>query len=306
MASEIAIHDTNSLKDKIYTIRGVQVMLDSDLAEIYGYEVKTLNQQVKRNLNRFPSDFMFQLTRDEFDFLRSQFTTSNLKSQFVTSSWGGVRKLPNAFTEQGIYMLATVLRGELAEQQSIFIMRAFREMKHFLQTNAHVFAEIENIKKHLLDSDIHHREHDRQIDELFTLLDKYNVKDTHGIFYQGQIFDAYAKFKSFIQQATKEIVLIDNYVDVSTLERLTDKNSGVPVKIYTAPNTRLTAQDIQNFNTQYPTLTVNYTTRMHDRFLIIDNSILYHIGASLKDLGKKCFAFDVFDASFIPDILAKI
>ena len=304
--NEIAIHNTESLKDKIYTIRGVQVMLDSDLAEIYGYEVKTLNQQVKRNLNRFPSDFMFQLTRDEFDLVKSQFATSHLKSQIVTSSWGGVRKLPNAFTEQGIYMLATVLRGELAEQQSIFIMRAFREMKQFLQTNAHVFAEIENIKKHLLDSDIHHREHDKQINELFTLLDKYNVKDTQGIFYQGQIFDAYAKFQSFIAQAQTEIILIDNYVDVTVLERLATKNSGVAVTIYTSNNAKITAQDIQNFNAQYPPLTVHYTTNMHDRFLIIDHKILYHIGASLKDLGKKCFAFDLFDASFIPDILAKI
>ena len=304
--SAIVIHNTETLRDKIYTIRGVQVMLDSDLAEIYGYEVKTLNQQVKRNINRFPSDFMFQLTREELDLIKSQFVFSNLKSQFVTSSWGGVRKMPYVFTEQGIYMLATVLRGDLAEQQSIFIMRAFREMKQFMQTNARVFAEIDTIKKHLIDSDIHHKEHDKQIAALFSLMDKYKIDETQGVFFQGQIFDAYAKFKSFIQQANKEIVLIDNYVDISVLERLADKNSGVSVTIYTLPNTRLTAQDIRSFNAQYPTLTVNYTTKMHDRFLIIDNSILYHVGASIKDLGKKCFAFDLFDASFIPDILAKL
>lgn len=291
MASEIAIHDTNSLKDKIYTIRGVQVMLDSDLAEIYGYATKDFNRQVKNNIERFDEDFRFQLTDDEYNAI--------LRCKISTSSWGGKRYKPYAFTEQGIYMLMTVLKGDLAVAQSKTLIRLFREMKHFVQNNMLVFDEIVSIKQHQLNTD-------KRVDELFTLLDKYNVKDTQGIFYQGQIFDAYAKFKSFIQQATKEIVLIDNYVDVSTLERLADKNSGVPVKIYTAPNTRLTAQDIQNFNTQYPTLTVNYTTRMHDRFMIIDNSILYHIGASLKDLGKKCFAFDVFDASFIPDILAKI
>ena len=291
MASEIAIHDTNSLKDKIYTIRGVQVMLDSDLAEIYGYATKDFNRQVKNNIERFDEDFRFQLTDDEYNAI--------LRCKISTSSWGGKRYKPYAFTEQGIYMLMTVLKGDLAVAQSKTLIRLFREMKHFVQNNMLVFDEIVSIKQHQLNTD-------KRVDELFTLLDKYNVKDTQGIFYQGQIFDAYAKFKSFIQQATKEIVLIDNYVDVSTLERLADKNSGVPVKIYTAPNTRLTAQDIQNFNTQYPTLTVNYTTRMHDRFLIIDHSILYHIGASLKDLGKKCFAFDVFDASFIPDILAKI
>jgi hypothetical protein len=172
-------------------------------------------------------------------------------------------------------------------------------MKHFVQNNMLVFDEIVSIKQHQLNTD-------KRVDELFTLLDKYNVKDTQGVFYRGQIFDAYAKFQSFIAQAQTEIILIDNYVDVTVLERLATKNSGVAVTIYTSNNAKITAQDIQNFNAQYPPLTVHYTTRMHDRFMIIDHSILYHIGASLKDLGKKCFAFDVFDASFIPDILAKI
>lgn len=304
--TEIVIHNASQLKDKIYTVRGVQVMLDSDLAEIYGYEVRALNQQVKRNINRFPPDFMFQLTREELELLKSQIVTSNLKSQIVTSSWGGTRKLPVAFTEQGVYMLATVLRGDLAEQQSIFIMRAFREMKHFLQTNARVFAEIDIIKKHLLESDIQHKEHEKQIAELFTLMDKYKVDNPQGVFFQGQIFDAYAKFQSIIAQAQSDIVLIDNYVDVSVLERLSAKKSGVSVTIYTSPQTKLTKRDIQTFNTQYPTLKLKTTDKMHDRFLILDNAILYHIGASLKDLGKKCFAFDLFDASFIPDILAKL
>ena len=302
----LTLHNVDDFKGKIYTIRGVQVMLDSDLAEIYGYEVKKLNQQVKRNINRFPPDFMFQLTREEFNLVKSQYENIDLKSQFVTSSWGGIRKLPNAFTEQGIYMLATVLRGDLADQQSIFIMRAFREMRNFLQNNASLFAEIDTIQKHLIESDIHHKEHDKQIAELFSLMDKYKVKDTQGIFFQGQIFDAYAKFQSFIAQAQKEIVLIDNYVDITVLERLSTKNNGVDVIIYTLPNTRLTTQDVRSFNAQYPTLTVRHTTSMHDRFLIIDNSILYHLGASLKDLGRKCFAFELFDASFISDILDKV
>jgi hypothetical protein len=137
-------------------------------------------------------------------------------------------------------------------------------------------------------------------------MDRYKIDDTQGIFFQGQIFDAYAKFQSFIAQAQKEIILIDNYVDITVLERLATKNSDVDVTIYTLPNTRLTAQDIRSFNAQYPTLTVKHTTSMHDRFLIIDNTILYHLGASLKDLGRKCFAFELFDAGFIPDILAKV
>lgn len=291
MASEIAIHNTESLKDKIYTIRGVQVMLDSDLAEIYGYATKDFNRQVKNNIERFDEDFRFQLTDEEVKYLRCKFFTANISSMS--------RSLPYAFTEQGIYMLMTVLKGDLAVAQSKTLIRLFREMKHFVQNNMLVFDEIASIKQHQLNTD-------KRVDELFTLLDKYNVKDTQGIFYQGQIFDAYAKFQSFIAQAQTEIILIDNYVDVSVLERLATKNSGVAVTIYTSNNAKITAQDIQNFNAQYPPLTVHYTTNMHDRFLIIDHKILYHIGASLKDLGKKCFAFDLFDASFITDILAKI
>ncbi|MBP5368682.1 MAG: ORF6N domain-containing protein, partial [Bacteroidales bacterium] len=276
--NEIAIHNTESLKDKIYTIRGVQVMLDSDLAEIYGYATKAFNQQVKNNIERFDDDFRFQLTEDETNYLRSKFLTANISSMS--------RSLPYAFTEQGIYMLMTVLKGDLAVAQSKTLIRLFREMKHFVQNNMLLFDEIASIKQHQLNTD-------KRVDELFTLLDKYNVKDTQGIFYQGQIFDAYAKFQSFIAQAQTEIILIDNYVDVSVLERLATKNSGVAVTIYTSNNAKITAQDIQNFNAQYPPLTVHYTTNMHDRFLIIDHKILYHIGASLKDLGKKCFAFDL-------------
>ena len=303
---EAELYYTETIKNKIYTIRGEQVMLDFDLAEIYGYEVKALNQQVKRNINRFPEDFMFQISSDELNLVKSQIMTlplDNLKSQIVTSSWGGTRKLPNAFTEQGIYMLATVLRGELAEQQSIFIMRAFREMKRFVLGNSKIFVEIDNIKKHLIESDIHHSENDKKITELFTLMDKYNVNDTQGIFFQGQIFDAYVKFESFLAQAKQEIILIDNYVDLSILERFKKKQTNANVIIYTNPKTKLTTQDIQMFNSQYPTLTLNYTTRMHDRFLIIDQTTLYHIGASLKDLGKKCFAFEVLDSSLIGHIL---
>jgi len=287
MASEIAI-----IQNRILVIRGQQVMIDRDIAELYGVETKRLNEQVKRNIERFPEEFCFQLNEEEFNNWKSQFATSN-------SDKMGLRKKPYAFTEHGVTMLAAVLKSEKAVQASIQIVKAFVAMRKFLLSNAQIFQRLDSLEIHRIESD-------KRIDELFSRMDRYKIDDTQGFFFQGQIFDAYAKFKSFIQQATKEIILIDNYVDISTLERLADKNSGVSVTIYTAPNTRLTAQDIQNFNTQYPTLTVRYTTRMHDRFMIIDNSILYHIGASLKDLGKKCFAFDLFDATFIPDILAKI
>ncbi|MBR1404613.1 MAG: ORF6N domain-containing protein [Treponema sp.] len=318
-------------------------MIDSDLAELYGVETKRLNEQVKRNIDRFPDRFMFQLTKEEAETLRSQFATSKdfsrsqiatskdfsrsqiatlnetedvtlqqdvLRSQFVTSKTEmrgkNIKYLPYAFTEQGCAMLSAVLRSETAVQVSIRIMDAFVQMRHFLQTNAQIFAELRSIKQHQLDSDLHQKEADKRIDELFSRMDKYAVDDTQGIFFQGQIFDAYAKFESFIAKAKKDIVLIDGYVDLSVLERLTKKKKGVSVTIYTDAKTKLTVQDIQKFNAQYPALTVRHTAKMHDRFLIIDGATLYHIGASLKDLGKKCFAFEILDPSLISAILANV
>ena len=301
MKNEIAIHNNEWIKDKIYTVRGEQVMLDFELAEIYDYETKAFNQQVKNNIERFDEDFRFHLTDDEFnEILRSKNLTSK------TENRGGRRYMPYAFTEQGIYMLMTVLKGELAVAQSKMLIRMFKEMKHFIQNNANIFAEINTIKQNLLETNVHQKEADKRIDELFTLMDKYNVEEKQGIFFQGQIFDAYAKFESFIAKAKKEIILIDGYVDLSVLERLSKKQSGVNVTIYTDPKTKLTAQDIQKFNAQYPTLTLKHTAKMHDRFLIVDGKTLYHIGASLKDLGKKCFAFELLEPSLIPAILQNV
>ncbi len=301
MENEISILEENSIRSKIHVIRGQQVMLDFDLAEIYGYSTKAFNQQVKNNIERFDDDFRFQLNEDEIQELS--------RSKILTLKNGrgsNIKYAPYAFTEQGIYMLMTVLKGDLAVTQSKMLICTFKEMKHFIQNNSHIFVELDNIKNHLLESDLHHKETDKKIKELFSLMDKYNVKETQGIFFQGQIFDAYAKFESFLAAAKKEIILIDNYVDLSILQRLTKKKKGVNVKIYTDPKTKLTAQDVQTFNVQYPTLTLNYTTKTHDRFLIIDNSTIYHIGASLKDLGKKCFCFDVLDSGYIPMILMNL
>lgn len=297
MSNEIT---AKTIEAKILTIRNQQVMIDRDLAELYGTETKVLNQAVKRNIERFPEDFMFQLSDEEFLVLRSQIVTSK------TETRGGRQYLPYAFTEQGVAMLSSVLKSPTAVEVNIQIMRAFVAMRHFLQNNAQVFSEINTIKKQLLDTNVHQKETDKKVEELFDLIDKYNVKDTQGIFFQGQIFDAYAKFESFIAQAKQEIILIDNYVDLSILQRLAKKKKNVNVVIYTDPKTKLTAQDIQQFNTQYPTLTLNHTTKMHDRFLIIDQKMLYHIGASLKDLGKKCFAFEVLDASLIAHLLKNV
>ena len=219
---------------------------------------------------------------------------------------GGTRKLPFVFTEQGVAMLSAVLKSETAIKASIQIMTVFVEMRHFLSANAQLFQRLDFIEKHQIESDVHQKETDKKVDELFSLMDKYNIKETQGIFFQGQIFDAYAKFESFLATAKKEIILIDNYVDLSILQRLAKKKKGVNVTIYTDPKTKLTSQDVQTFNTQYPTLTVNHTTKTHDRFLIIDNTTIYHIGASLKDLGKKCFGFSILDSGFIPMILNNV
>jgi hypothetical protein len=295
MSNEIT---AKTIETKILTIRNQQVMIDRDLAELYGTETKVLNQAVKRNIERFPEDFMFALDKSEKDEL-----VTNC-DRFETMKHSSV--MPYAFTEQGVAMLSSVLKSPTAVEVNIQIMRAFVAMRHFLQNNAQVFSEINTIKKQLLDTNVHQKETDKKVEELFDLIDKYNVKDTQGIFFQGQIFDAYAKFESFIAQAKQEIILIDNYVDLSILQRLAKKKKNVNVVIYTDPKTKLTAQDIQQFNTQYPTLTLNHTTKMHDRFLIIDQKMLYHIGASLKDLGKKCFAFEMLDASLIAHLLKNV
>ena len=287
MTNEIAI-----IQNKILVIRNQQVMIDRDIAELYGVETKRLNEQVKRNIERFPDEFCFQLNDNEFKNWKSQFATSN-------SDKMGLRKKPYAFTEHGVTMLATVLKSETAVKASIQIVKAFVAMRKFLLTNAQIFQRLDSLEMHRIESD-------KRIDELFDRMDRYAIDDTQGIFFQGQIFDAYAKFESFIAQARQSIILIDNYIDLSVLERFTKKNAGVQVTIYTYPQTPITAQDVQRFNAQYPLLEVKHTTAMHDRFLIIDNQTLYHIGASLKDLGKRCFAFDVFDSSFIADIMARL
>ena len=295
------------IEDKILMIRGQHVMIDRDLAELYGVETKRLNEQVRRNIARFPEHFMFQLTKEETLLIdsrsKSQIATLNAKGNLRGTN---VKKLPYAFTEQGVAMLSAVLKSDTAIQTSIMIMEAFVTLRHFLQNNYKLFAEIDSIKKHQLEHDIHLIESDKRIDELFDKMDRYRIEYRQGIFFKGQIFDAYAKFESFITEAEKEILLIDNYVDLSVLERLTKKQKDVKVTIYTRSKTEISALDIQKFNEQYPSVTLKYTENIHDRFLIIDGKILYHIGASLKDLAKKCFGFEIMDSSWIAEILRNL
>lgn len=299
MAGETELQ-ISTVENKILTIRNLQVMLDRDLAELYGVETKVLNQAVKRNFERFPENFMFQLTEDEANSSRSQIVTLNKSGNLRGSN---VKYLPFAFTEQGVAMLSAVLKSETAVKVSIKIMEAFVAMRRFLQNNAQIFSEIDQIKRHQIESD-------KRIEELFEKMDKYGVEEKQGIFFQGQIYDAYSFFQKIIQKAQKEIILIDGYVDITVLDGLSKKNSNVKVTIYTLQNPKMknpiSQMDIQKFNVQYPALTVNYTTKMHDRFLIIDNSLLYHVGASLKDLGKKCFAFEILNSALIPAILQNV
>ena len=283
--TEIISLDANDIKRRIFTIRGKQVMLDSDLAELYGYEVKKLNQQVKRNIDRFPEDFMFRLTKDDIEVVKSQIVTSR-SEHFFSGQDGGRRKLPNVFTEQGVYMLSTVLRGELAVKQSIFIMRAFREMRHFIANNAVLFERISSVELRQLE---YQKQTDKKFDQIFEYIGEH-TETNQKLFFDGQIYDAFSLLTKLIQEAEQEIILIDGYVDVGTLNILAKKQSGVAVTVYTFPKTKLTVQDVAAFNAQYPKLEVKHTNIFHDRFLILDGKTVYHIGASLKDAGKKCFA----------------
>ena len=292
----------------IRTIRGQQVLLDSDLAILYGVETRHLNQQVKRNIERFPNDFMFQLTQEEVicsrsqiatlnkgTNLRSQIATSsqevNLKSQIVTSSHGGVRKLPNAFTENGIAMLSSVLRSPIAIQVNIRIMRAFTSMRQFIASNAQIFQRLDVMEQNQLALAAHQVETDHKLEEVFRRLDSGNVPPHQGIFYDGQIFDAYTFINDRIREATTRIILIDNYIDDSVLTILSKRADNVTATIYTKKPSAQLQLDIQKHNAQYPPINVVEFNRSHDRFLCIDETV-YHLGASIKDLGKKWFAFN--------------
>ena len=292
--------DTRDIKSLIYVIRGKQVMLDSDLALLYGYEVKHMNQQVKRNIGRFPDDFMFQLTKDEVELVKSQFVTS---PNYYAGQEGGRRKPPFAFTEQGIYMLATVLKGEVAEKQSIFIMRAFREMRQFISNNALLFEKVSHIELKQLE---YQKSTDERFDKVFQYIEDH-AESEQKVFFDGQIYDAFSLITSIIRKAQTEIILIDGYVDVDTLNILAKKNTGVGVKIYTFASAQLTNRDVTNFNAQYPTLTVRRTQVFHDRFIILDEKTAYHIGASIKDAGKKCFGISLIDdPGIVTDLLNRL
>lgn len=287
------------IKNLIYVVRNQQVMVDSDLAILYQVETGNLNKAMKRNQKRFPEDFCFQLTREEFENLKFQSGSSSLDS----NGYGGRRYMPYVYTEQGISMLASVLRSEVAINTSIRIMRTFVEMRRFISNNALLFERISNVELKQLE---YQKQTDEKLEQIFEYISEHE-ESSQKVFFDGQIYDAFSLIVSLIQKAEKEITLIDGYVDVGTLNLLSKKNENVSVTIYTQKRTRLTKTDAENFNAQYPTLEVKYTKAFHDRFLILDRETAYHVGASLKDAGKKCFGINLIqDAGIIKDILQRL
>ncbi|OUQ77094.1 DNA-binding protein [Massilimicrobiota sp. An105] len=288
-----------AIEKLIYVIRDKQVMIDSDLAMLYQVETGALNRAVKRNIKRFPDDFRFQLTVEEYENLKCQIGISSLNE----NGYGGRRTLPYVFTEQGISMLASVLHSDIAINVSIGIMRAFVEMRRFIANNALLFEHISNVELKQLE---YQKQTDEKLEQIFEYISEHE-EASQKIFFDGQIYDAFSLIVSLIQKAEKEITLIDGYVDVGTLNLLAKKNEGVSVTVYTHQRTRLSNIDVANFNAQYPALEVKYTSVFHDRFLILDGKTAYHIGASLKDAGKKTFGITLInDESITKDILQRL
>ena len=289
----VIVHN-KEIQSMIYTFRGRQVMLDSDLAMLYQVETKYLNRQRNRNAERFPEDFCFQLSKEEYEILRCQNVTSKNEN-----GSGGRRYLPYVFTEQGIAMLSSVLKSEVAAKASINIMRAFVEMRKFLISNNEMFARLDRVELKQLETD-------KKLEEVFDYI--ATTKEVkQKIFFNGQIYDAFSLMVEIVEKAEKELILIDNYVDVNTLNILSKKKDGVNVLIVTSGNGNLTEKDIAKFNSQYPKLTVKISKDFHDRFLIIDRKEVYHIGASIKDAGKKSFGITKLEVEELTkSLLAKV
>jgi len=279
-SKENNIMPISNMQNLIFTIRGVQVMIDRDLADIYGVEVKRLNEQVKRNIERFPALFRFQL--------------NNIEKKELVANCDRFEKLkhssvnPYAFTEQGVAMLSSVLHSDTAVKVSIQIIQAFVEMKKFISVNAGVFQRLDKVEQKQIVTD-------QKFEQIFKALENKSIKPKQGIFYDGQVFDAYVFIADLIKSAKKSILLIDNYIDESVLQLFTKRKKNVAVTIYTKNFSKMLKQDLEKYNSQYPTISIKKFTKAHDRFLIIDDTIVYHFGASLKDLGKKWFAFSKMD-----------
>ena len=299
--TNVEISDT-VIQNLIHVVRGQQVMLDSDLAMLYQVETKVFNQAVKRNAERFPDMFCFRLTKEEYHSLRSQIVTSKGK--------GGRRYLPYVFTEQGIAMLSAVLKSDVAIQVSIKLMNTFVEMRRFLAHSTLMLEKINTIEVRQIEENTRRKQFEeyteRRFEEVFDYIASHE-ESNQRIFFDGQIYDAFSLLTELVFKAERRLVLVDNYVDITTLNILAKKRTDVEVVIYTAKKTKLSEVDIGNFNKQYPILEVKYTEVFHDRFLIVDDTYAYHIGASVKDAGKKCFGINVIeDKGIVKDILERL
>ena len=294
---------SSGVEKMILVIRNKQVLLDRDLATLYGVETKRINEQVKRNKERFPTEFCFQLDKDEIGFVKSQFATSR-NNGFFSGQKGGGRKPPYAFTEQGVAMLSAVLHSEMAIRVSIDIMKAFVAMRHYMMLNGCIINRISNIESAVLEQDRKNIEYDRKFDALFEAMDRGELQ-SKGLFYNNQEFDAYVFVCGLIRQAKKRIVLVDRYVDEKTLAMMLKREKGVSVTIYTYDKSKVLKVDLATYNEQYPDspMRVLPSYGMHDRFLFIDDTA-YHFGASLKDLGKNTFFFTQEDFT-LEEVLKK-
>ena len=300
----VIVHN-KEIQSMIYTFRGRQVMLDSDLARLYQVTTSNLNKAMKRNIARFPERFCFQLTENEYENLRFQNGISSL-----TNNYGGRRYMPYVFTEQGIAMLSAVLKSDIAVEVSLKIMDSFVEMRKFLISNQELFSRLDKVELRQIDFekkiDSKNADTDKKLEEVFDYI--ATTKEVkQKIFFNGQIYDAFSLMVELVEKAEKEIILIDNYVDINTLNILSKKKDGVNVLIVTSGNGNLTDKDIAKFNSQYPKLTVKISKDFHDRFLIIDRRDVYHIGASIKDAGKKSFGITKLEVEELTkSLLAKV
>jgi hypothetical protein len=301
MSKELTISQMQ-IKNRIFTVRGVHVMLDSDLAEMYNISTSRLNEQVKRNLDRFPDDFMFQVTNAEWASLQSQIASLSLTSQNATlkENRGKHRKyLPYVFTEQGVAGLSGVLKSETAAKVHVAIMRAFVSMRKLLKENLLTTYRLDKIELKQLEAD-------QKFEQVFRALESKNVIPSQGVFFHGQVFDAYELTSKIIRSAKENIVLIDNYINENTLTHLAKKDKSVKAFLLTKSINKQLKLDVQKANEQYGNFELKTFTQSHDRFLIIDNNEIYHLGASIKDLGKKWFAFSKLEKTSVQSILNSI
>jgi len=299
MNNELSISQKH-IENRIFTIRAVQVMLDYHLAELFIVETKRLNEQVKRNTKRFPLSFMFQLTLSEWDKLQSQIATTeisdDLRSQIATAKR---RTLPFVFTEQGVAMLSAILNSDTAINVSIQIMDAFVKMRQIVLQNSLINLRLDKIEIKQLDNE-------QKFEQVFKALESKNTIPNQGVFFDGQVFDAYELASKIIRSAKATIVLIDNYMDESTLTHLSKKIKEVKVLLLTKTVSKQIILDIKKANEQYGNFEIKPFSKSHDRFLIIDHTEVYHLGASLKNLGKKWFAFSKLEKNSIANILNEI